>query len=62
MAQIFTAQETLKYLLQSSEDEENAALDDSVDDTTEGEDFTEADPDLKSKEEDSDEEGPATYT
>lgn len=39
-----------------------ALPDDPVDDTSEEEDFTETDPDFKSKEEDSDEEGPATYT
>ncbi|KAK2907368.1 hypothetical protein Q8A67_006353 [Cirrhinus molitorella] len=58
-AERFTAQETLEYLLQSSEEEENAAPDDPVDDTSEEEDFTEADTDFESEEEDSDEEGPS---
>lgn len=58
----FTAQETLEYLLQSSEEEENAVPKNPADDTSEEEDFTEAAPDFESEEEESDEEGLVTYT
>ncbi|XDV21830.1 hypothetical protein PO909_026850 [Leuciscus waleckii] len=62
MAQKYTAEETLEYLLRSSDEEENAASDEAVDDPSEEEDSTEVEPDLESEEEDLDEEGPVTVT
>ncbi len=62
MARWYSAEETLEYLLRSSEEEENDAPDEAVDDISEEEDCTEAEPDLESEEENSNEEGPVTYT
>ncbi len=62
MARKYSAEETLEYLLRSSEEEENDAPDEAVDDISEEEDCTEAEPDLESEEENSNEEGPVTYT
>lgn len=62
MARRYSAEETLEYLLRSSEEEENDAPDEAVDDISEEEDCTEAEPDLESEEENSNEEGPVTYT
>ncbi|KAK9977212.1 hypothetical protein ABG768_019033 [Culter alburnus] len=60
MAKRYTAQETLAYLLHSSDEEEGTEPDEQV---SEEEDFTEADPNFtEDSEEDSEErEGPETY-
>lgn len=62
IAQRYTPEETLEYLLRLSDEEENAAPDEAVDDTSEEEDCTEFEPDLESEEEDLDEEAPVTFT
>ncbi|KAI2647909.1 PiggyBac transposable element-derived protein 4 [Labeo rohita] len=58
MTRRYSAEETLEYLLRSSDEDNDAPDDEAVDDTSEEEDCTEAEPDLES---DSDEEGPVTY-
>lgn len=62
MAQRYTAVETLEFLLRTSEEEDNAASDEIEGDTSEEEDLTEAEPHMDSEEEDTEEEGPVTYT
>lgn len=61
MARKYTAEESLEYLIRSS-DEENASSDEPVDDTSGEEDYVEIEPDLDSEEEDLNEEQPVTFT